>query len=403
MSYDFNRRVDESFLEWKLRLLMAKLNKEVDLDWIEIVDVLGMSCSGDHLRKTAYGIKEYYEYFQDRLERNVSDEDILNELEQKKIEVLEERKKLQAIRVEYNKIAREKARRELIFEHVKESFEKLPNPEFEELNTNSADVKREGVLAFGDIHFGKIFESLNNTYSEDISKERMQKLIDETVKIVNKEGFSKIHVLNGADNLEGMTLRVSQLKSLQSGFIDQVIKFAKFYASWLRELSRYVELEVHQITSSNHTELRPFNSSRGEFPAEDFERIIGMYIQDVLEDNPRIKINIYDKGFADFEILEYNMAALHGHQLKNNKNAIRDLSQLHRKFFDFLYVAHFHHSDQKTVGEAKTHNIEMITIPSVMGSDEYSDSLLTGAKAGANFSVFEKGKGRTISYNIKLN
>lgn len=41
---------------------MAKLNREFDLDWQEIVDILGLEMSGDTLRKMAYGYKEYEEY-----------------------------------------------------------------------------------------------------------------------------------------------------------------------------------------------------------------------------------------------------------------------------------------------------------------------------------------------------
>lgn len=53
---------NESFFEWKLRLCKSKLNKELDLDWQEIVDILGLDVSADHLRKTAYGLVEYDEY-----------------------------------------------------------------------------------------------------------------------------------------------------------------------------------------------------------------------------------------------------------------------------------------------------------------------------------------------------
>jgi predicted phosphodiesterase len=41
---------------------MAKLNKEIDLDWQEIVDVLGLDIHYDSLRKIAYGYSRYNEY-----------------------------------------------------------------------------------------------------------------------------------------------------------------------------------------------------------------------------------------------------------------------------------------------------------------------------------------------------
>lgn len=57
-----NRRDGERKFEWKLRLCLGKLNKEHDLDWSEIIDIVGLDCSADHLRKVSYGFKEYNDY-----------------------------------------------------------------------------------------------------------------------------------------------------------------------------------------------------------------------------------------------------------------------------------------------------------------------------------------------------
>ena len=59
---DITRLENETLFEWKLRLCKAKINKELDLDWQEIVELLDLDISADHLRKTAYGMIEYDEY-----------------------------------------------------------------------------------------------------------------------------------------------------------------------------------------------------------------------------------------------------------------------------------------------------------------------------------------------------
>lgn len=59
---DLKRLENETDFEYKLRLCKAKINKEIDLDWQEIVDLLKLDVSADHLRKTAYGIIEYDTY-----------------------------------------------------------------------------------------------------------------------------------------------------------------------------------------------------------------------------------------------------------------------------------------------------------------------------------------------------
>lgn len=56
------KKPDETFMEWKIRLVIGKLNKTIDLDWSEIAELLGLDVTPDHLRKTAYGIYEYDNY-----------------------------------------------------------------------------------------------------------------------------------------------------------------------------------------------------------------------------------------------------------------------------------------------------------------------------------------------------
>jgi hypothetical protein len=44
------RKENEIDFEYKIRLCLAKLNKEIDLDWHELVNLLELECSSDHLR-----------------------------------------------------------------------------------------------------------------------------------------------------------------------------------------------------------------------------------------------------------------------------------------------------------------------------------------------------------------
>jgi len=57
-----NKKDSESGFEWKLRLCKLKLIEKYDIEWQEIVDLLKLDCSADHLRKTAYGLIEYDNY-----------------------------------------------------------------------------------------------------------------------------------------------------------------------------------------------------------------------------------------------------------------------------------------------------------------------------------------------------
>jgi hypothetical protein len=134
------------------------------------------------------------------------------------------------------------------------------------------------------------------------------------------------------------------------------------------------------------------------------ERIIIEYIRDMLENNPRIEVPVYGGKFVDFDILGYNIYAQHGQKVKNPKNVIANVSQQLRKFIDVAYFGHLHHEEQMTTNEAPTHDCEVVYIPSIMGSDEYSDdNFFGGAKASAKLDIYEKGKCRKGSFKIVLN
>ena len=138
------RREDESLKQYEIRVCSNK--ERYNLSWDQVAELL------NHERGESWGESKYRKWwyaFQDGLEfskqQHIESDEILSELELKKIELIEERKKLQTINVEYNKISREKSRRDLFFEHVTQKIEEigsLPSPTFKPLQTNDGKKSR---------------------------------------------------------------------------------------------------------------------------------------------------------------------------------------------------------------------------------------------------------------------
>ena len=122
------RKPNESDFDYKVRLCIAKLNKEIDLDWSEIVDLLGLNCSADHLRKLAYAYKEMSENIETRQVDVVEEDEFLDKLIMKKLELQKERVKLQAEKTEINKWIREQGRSEVFYEKYLEAITKRELP-----------------------------------------------------------------------------------------------------------------------------------------------------------------------------------------------------------------------------------------------------------------------------------
>ena len=94
---------------------------------------------------------------------------------------------------------------------------------------------------------------------------------------------------------------------------------------------------------------------------------------------------------------------MHGHQIKNVESAVKDISILHKKFYDTILVGHLHSGKEIPSHEGVLGDSEILISPSFVGSDPYSDSLYKGSKASVKVYGFDKLYGHTETYKFILN
>ena len=384
----------ENYIQYAKRIINGRNDGVYDLEKSEVYELLtGEVVSGDHARKMLCFFEKIIEKVENEVSINNEETDLLDALELKRQEIQKERVKKQTVNLELNRTLRHTARSDLIWENVKESIKRVPEPTFSELKNEKGELT--GIVGISDIHFSKKFKSWNNEYSIAICTERFNKLLYEIKEWVEDRNIKELHILNAGDSVEGL-LRLTQLSALEIGVIDSVNEFSKFMAIWLNEVSKLtqVKIQYHHVISSNHTEIRFFNIKAGSFAGEDLEKLIINSIHDKLILNDNIEVPIYKTAFAEFSINGKNIVAIHGHQLKGKKvtHVIYELERLLKKRIDILISGHKHHEELHTVGENELGNVKFIMLPSMMGSDEYSDTLFTGSLAGATFLEFNENK-----------
>lgn len=402
---EVNRLDNENFIDYCDRLISGKESGFYDLEKSEIWELLfNEKISTDEARKRLYGVKAMVSKMQTEGCRNLTEQEIIDKITSRQIEAEKEKYKVQALRTDLNRIVRETSRTELLIEEFINSIKKygnIPSPEFKELQIQKTN--KEYVLSFADVHFGKEFTSITNFYNMEVVYERFNKLFNETLEIIEECGIEHLTILSLGDMIEGSCLRISQMQSLQIGIVDQTVEFMRFIASWLNKLSEYVNITYYQTIYSNHSQIRPFGTKANDFVNEDMEKIIYAYVHDMLENNPRITVVDNKSKYIIFKIFKYNIIACHGHDIKNLDDFIKDASEKYRIFFDYAYFAHKHSLGMKAVGEGFTNNCEVINVPSIMGSDDYADSLFVGSKAGATLIEYTEQQGKRKIYDIILN
>ncbi len=395
---------DESTEEYIYRLCRNKDIGIYNLTWDEVGEVLNRELD---LNYTESKYRKEYQSMQRGIDMMMNKKaNLKNQMEEMKLLKLElemERKKKQSESVYYNRLLREHSREEMLYDRVADAIKQVETtiPKFEPLYTQKTN--EEWLLGIADIHAYKYFESITNKYNKEILENRLNKLLGEIVYQIKINNIGKLTILNCADSLEGM-IRKSQLQALELGLIESVVEFQRWLLEWLNQLSKYVEIRYIHLISSNHTEIRPFNTRAGQFPKEDLEIVIANYIKDMCKNNERIQVVVPEYDFALFDIAGYKAIANHGHKVRRNmRRYIERMSRKLRIFIDYGFFAHFHNETIQTIDEGIDNDCEIIRIPSIIGTDNFADGILEGAKSSALLLKFEEGKGRTQENKFILN
>ena len=406
------RGENESLINYFYRITRDR--KELDLSYEQWQELLigENKYSSENCRKAYYIISPLLEILSEDeknrivegIESKEEKQNLLNEIERAKIELEKERKKKQTINVEFNKLLRESAREELFYESMERAIKERPLYKVApplKINHNNKD----GILAMSDFHYGRevSIKGLNgeiiNEYNNDIFKKRMHDLLSQTIDICLDRGIEHLHIMNLADCIDGI-LRVSQLRSLQTGVIDSVIEFSEFLAEWLNALSSYVTIDYYQCWG-NHDEIRILTGKKGDFPHENVNKIIMKFLELSLSNNTNVVIHNEDLPYIYFDICGSKVFGYHGED-KNLPKTLKWFEDIYGVNIDYIFGGHLHSQSLETVGMGRYADKQAIRIPSICSIDDYSMSLHSSSRAGANIFIFEEGKGKKSTEDIWL-
>lgn len=382
-----------------------KLDGNTDLDWSEIKDKYNVQCASDTIRKsssTIFGGHFRTEYFLQK-QSSAPVKSSNTELDDKISELRKERIKLQTANIERTRLDRSESRQEMYYEYVRDAIVALPLPDFKPISEYTIHNVNY-VLGLADVHYGATFTSVNNQYSTEIARNRFEYLTGRIIEFIQEKNVNTLSIVSLGDLIQGV-IRINDLKINDSSIVKATVDVCRLIALMLNKLSEYVNIVYYHTPSANHSQIRVLNAKPNELADEDLEYLMGNYIHDLCANNERITVRLAKDGdsFIRLSVPGNEIIAMHGHQLKNIESAIRDLSILHKRYYDCVMVGHLHNGKEIPSHEGIIGDAEVLVSPSFVGSDPYSDSIFKGAKAAVKIYGFSKLYGHTETYKIILN
>ncbi|MDY5928893.1 MAG: hypothetical protein SPJ27_02515 [Candidatus Onthovivens sp.] len=391
-----------------------------DLRWIDIANIAN-DLTGNHLSEDSYRKKANKR--KSKLNYNIDDSDVIDEISKGRLcsngmpkdeerekfteldykildlnvakwQLSDERVQLNAL---YRRIAREENLRQMGKEiaNTMSNFYQLPEVKHKDLEPSNEE-QHEAILQISDWHYGIEINSPYNTYNPDIAYKRITQLRDRVCEIINKNNITKLYVINLGDLIAGrihLQLRINS----RIDVITQIIEVSELLAQLLNSISNEVEIEYYD-TMDNHSRLEP--NLKNNIELETLTRITTWMLKERLKDNDKIIIhdeNSYGDDIITFTTKDgFNIAAVHGHK-DNPSKVIDSLSMMTKTHYDLILSAHFHHFS----ADEKNETI-LISNSSLMGTDDYAQSLRLTAKPSQNLILLGKNNPIECIYNIRL-
>ena len=379
------------FLEQQLDLLKRK-QKDSNIEWQDIADFRsdynGESEHRDTIRK---GSKLLYEYLDagwvhKPTEMSISESDEI-------IRLKKERQKLSDARIEYNRQIRQEARKESYSEMVKRIICENVEPIDLKVQYHTFNSNTDLLVHLTDLHTGIEINTWNNTFNQDILKERIEKFTSEILKISDLHKSENCYLVIG-EILSGIIHNNLRLQN-NMDLMEQFKYVSELISAMLIRIANHFNHIYVYVTPGNHSRISP--KKEDSLDGENMDVLLPFYLKAKLQNINNIDIceNNIDPEIAMFNIRGNNVFASHGHK-DNPASVVQNFTMMFGIKPDIVLLGHRHLNGLTTVYDAK-----VIESGCCSGTDQYAMSIRKTNRPEQTVSVVGQD-GLVCLYDIQL-
>ena len=322
------------------------------------------------------------------------DNEILNELDLKKIEIQKERQKFFDQRNAFNKTVRERSRQEELNEIIQDVVKNDYLPSLNYIPNNIQSSDNDLLVSLCDLHYGANVNNAWNYYNSEVCRERLCQYIDEIIEIQKTHNSENCIVCANGDEISG-NIHQEITVTNKENVIEQITGVSEVIADFLAELSKYFKKVSYISVAGNHSRIDTKDRS---LTSERLDDLVEWYLKARLQTFENVKIGDCQKIDTTMYLANVrgmNYVGVHG-DYDGSDSKIQALQSFIRKPIYCVLLGHLHHNKIDTVQGIKT-----VMAGSFLGMDNFCISKRIFGEPQQLVSVCTD-KGIRCSYDINF-
>ena len=261
------------------------------------------------------------------------------------------------------------------------------------LTYNDNNKEKVGLLLLSDFHYGISIDNFLNKYNKHIAKERLTKVVNETLEFCDNNKIRNLKILNIGDLINGF-IHVSTRIENEEDVITQLIEVTELLSNMINEFAPHFDSIEYLDTLDNHS--RCTADKKLSMEEENFGRLISWYLKPRLKDLGNVKIisDRLDDTISKLDILGETCFAVHGHN-DNVSNVVEKLSLITRIIPMSIFLGHTHHHYERDVM-----GVDVIVNGTLSGTDTYALGKRLNSKPMQKILMYEKDKNNKVYRSI---
>lgn len=394
-----SKQPNETELDYHKRLIFGKLvdGTLADEDYSELAPyVYGKEYSSDVARRMMYGSRRTLELLDAQAVAQITSDDILSELDAKRIEFQKERQKFYDQRNALNKVIRDRSRQEELNEILCEAIKSGDLPCLDYTQTDIVHSDNDLLVSLNDIHYGANIQNYWNTYNSDICRDMMCRYLDNIISIAETHGSENCIVWANGDEISG-NIHHSIAVTNKENVIEQIKGVSELIAEFLAELSKHFRHVIYVSVAGNHSRIDP--NKDNTLISERLDDIVEWYLAARLQNFDNVTVGGGEKVDCTMYLIDIRgktYCGVHG-DFDGSSTKIQTLQTMANKPLYAVLSGHLHHNKIDNVQGIKT-----IMAGSFLGMDDYCVQKRIYGRAEQMVCVCDCN-GIRCSYPIQLN